>query len=1462
MQTKPASWGSIFSAPHKTEYRYDIDGVSYYRGDCKEPPIIKKPLMDKPAIGRCCTGSLQLKVFPKSTIPKAATVNAYCRLRDSETDAVTEWIPQGKFYVTQRKGKNVLTLTCADRMIKAGQTYLDKTAFTTWPQPMTAVLSEICSLMEVTLDSRTVIKTGADYQVDYPNEDTLISEILRNIAAAHGGNWIMTESGKLRLIVLSSPSGVASQVLEKEHGGLEELGKLRKVSRVILTDSANNEFTAGNDSDLIISAGCEYATQAIANNLCAESSISIENGCLVVPGASMSNGKLNISAGAITNGCLSVNTASVLYGVTYQPYSVAGAYLDPAIELGDTISIRARDGTEYRVVVFSLDMNCTISATCSLSASIDDETEDEYPYITMQELSLSRSVKTNQTYYGNRINRSEGFVSELLVNGAAQARLTANASVFSMQSKNNGAWVDRIYFDPISGKYVITGDVTVQGLANFENSLAQNGSTVINGGNISTGIIQSHDGRIKFNLDTGVFSVADESLEDVLEAIDNDIQITATAQMFTKAQGASSYSPASITFTAQSEKTLASYQWYKNNTAISGATNRTLTISPSDISGTSATYKVIGTDSDSNTYSDIISVAKLADGTDGAPGQDGRGISSTSITYGVSDNDSTAPSSWSQNVPTSLTKGKWLWVKTVLTYTDSTKSTSYNKSYIGTDGEDGVSLAVQSATKTGGVTTVVIVDSEGHETTLTINDGEDGDNGTPGTDGLNGYVHTAWANSADGTTDFSTSVSANKKYLGVYTDNTAADSQNPASYSWSLIKGTDGQNGQDGSSVTVQSIKYGTSDTASTQPTNWSTSVPTSITKGKWLWVKTTYSDSTTVITKSYVGTDGEDGKSVAVQSATKTGGTTTVVLVDSDGNTTTLTIDDGQDGNNGQPGANGYVHTAWANSADGQTDFSTSVSAGKKYLGVYTDNTAADSQTYSDYSWSLIKGADGQDGQDGAPGQDSYTALLSNEYIEIPVDSARKPLSAKTYSCVVSVYKGLTAMTATKSTPTAGKFKVTPGTAPTGVTVAQSTAGTITLTVAKTTAISDSAELPLTITVYGGITLNTKIAIHANMNSVTVANEASITTNAGNIALCVRSDSVISTINQSAELITISADKIDLSGYVTISSLSTGSTTINGGCITTGTIDASDVSIINLDAGNIVTGTLSADYISGGTLDFDYITAANLDVSDILANGISADYITSGTLDCSQITVSGLSASDISSGSLSADYISGGTLNFNDIAVSNLSASNITTGTLDCSKVIVSKLSASSITTGTLDCSKVTVSNLSASSISSGTIDAARINVDTLYVNKLYNTGGTKKAMIATDSIGHTVYVGGDGSWGGQNVFIYGSSEVGIGAYNAWGQKCIFDCSNKCFRPDNATYGWTLGSSSYPWGELYTKESCIGTSSGKVGFFGTTPTSKKTCAKPASGATLAQLTTTVNTLITALQDYGLLKNY
>lgn len=73
--------------------------------------------------------------------------------------------------------------------------------------------------------------------------------------------------------------------------------------------------------------------------------------------------------------------------------------------------------------------------------------------------------------------------------------------------------------------------------------------------------------------------------------------------------------------------------------------------------------------------------------------------------------------------------------------------------------------------------------------------GPKGANGIPGKDGKDGktqYTHLAYANSADGKTDFSVS-DGNREYIGMYVDFVEADSTDPTKYTWSLIKGTAGR---------------------------------------------------------------------------------------------------------------------------------------------------------------------------------------------------------------------------------------------------------------------------------------------------------------------------------------------------------------------------------------------------------------------------------------------------------------------------------------------------------------------------------------------------------------------------------------------------------------------------------------------------------------------------------------------
>lgn len=148
---------------------------------------------------------------------------------------------------------------------------------------------------------------------------------------------------------------------------------------------------------------------------------------------------------------------------------------------------------------------------------------------------------------------------------------------------------------------------------------------------------------------------------------------------------------------------------------------------------------------------------------------------------------------------------------------------------------------------------------------------------------------------------------------------------------------------------------------------------------------------------------------------------------------------------------------------------------------------------------------------------------------------------------------------------------------------------------------------------------MNSAINLRANeiMSSVSETYATKATTNSlsTRIKQTAKSIDLVATDNKTSAGITIrlrnedgtqidsKTANITLSGLVKFTDLSTsGSTTINGSNITTGTINANKVSVTNLNASNITTGTLSASRISGGSLSLTgnntTITSTNFSVN------------------------------------------------------------------------------------------------------------------------------------------------------------------------------------------------------------------------------------------------------------------------
>ena len=231
--------------------------------------------------------------------------------------------------------------------------------------------------------------------------------------------------------------------------------------------------------------------------------------------------------------------------------------------------------------------------------------------------------------------------------------------------------------------------------------------------------------------------------------------------------------------------------------------------------------------------------------------------------------------------------------------------------------------------------------------------GKDGAQGTPGVKGADGrtpYLHIAYAANANGTQGFSVSDSAGKLYIGTYTDYTVADSTDPARYKWTLIKGDKGDTGAKGDKgATGDRGPQGERGIQGLQGPKGDQGIPGAKgADGRTQYTHIAYADnptgggfSQTDQTKAYIGMYQD--------------------FVATDSNNPTAykwTKWKGSDGAQGVPGKAGvdgktpYVHFAYANSADGRTDFSTTQTGNKRYLGTYTDYTVADSTDPARYKW------------------------------------------------------------------------------------------------------------------------------------------------------------------------------------------------------------------------------------------------------------------------------------------------------------------------------------------------------------------------------------------------------------------------------------------------------------------------------------------------------------------------------
>ena len=203
------------------EYKVDISGVEYTPEDnsllrCK----ITRQLFEDFSAGNACSAMIELEVEPKEPIPRMAVITP-CIKEDGG-----EWVPQGAFYADTRENDSFSTvITGYDAMLKGEVIYLPNGSVGQWPKTMLSIAQEIAmDVLKVGWDSRNAIPSS--YMMQYPNEYTC-RELLCHIAAACGGNWIITAENKLLLVPLFRSMPPATHYLIDNKGNALVFGNVR-----------------------------------------------------------------------------------------------------------------------------------------------------------------------------------------------------------------------------------------------------------------------------------------------------------------------------------------------------------------------------------------------------------------------------------------------------------------------------------------------------------------------------------------------------------------------------------------------------------------------------------------------------------------------------------------------------------------------------------------------------------------------------------------------------------------------------------------------------------------------------------------------------------------------------------------------------------------------------------------------------------------------------------------------------------------------------------------------------------------------------------------------------------------------------------------------------------------------------------------------------------------------------------
>lgn len=207
MQSTSANYQSILAASdHVFEPKLVINGTTYTNTSLISIKTCIETMSGSPGVGKAVATEIDVEILnPSGSVPLMAEMDLYVRAKSASLNLTSEWLPQGVFFVDTRKttsndnGLDVLTIHGYDAMLKTEADYPNTDH--DWPYKDKSVVAEIATAIGVSVDSRVNSYITSGYMLDLPAGYTM-RETLEQIAAAYGGNFIMSAEGKLMFIPL------------------------------------------------------------------------------------------------------------------------------------------------------------------------------------------------------------------------------------------------------------------------------------------------------------------------------------------------------------------------------------------------------------------------------------------------------------------------------------------------------------------------------------------------------------------------------------------------------------------------------------------------------------------------------------------------------------------------------------------------------------------------------------------------------------------------------------------------------------------------------------------------------------------------------------------------------------------------------------------------------------------------------------------------------------------------------------------------------------------------------------------------------------------------------------------------------------------------------------------------------------------------------------------------------------